>query len=115
MGMTKEVVGISTKYKAIKEIKVPKWAEWEKDTKLTHLDKVKELVEQLPKGYRFYAQLIHNKVIKDRFFAQKKARRTRESLQILEDWGMIKHDSKDRSYFLNRNGNKVKLYEVVYA
>ena len=40
MGMTKEVVGISTKYKAIKEIKVPKWAEWEKDTKLTHLDKV---------------------------------------------------------------------------
>ena len=44
MGMTKEVVGISTKYKAIKEIKVPKWAEWEKDTKLTHLYKVKELV-----------------------------------------------------------------------
>ena len=104
---------ISTKYKAIKKIKVPTWAEWERETAPTHLDKVKELVEQLPKGYRFYPQIIHNKLIKDRFFVNKKARRTREALQILEDWGMIKHDKEDRSYFLNRNGNKVKLYEVV--
>tara|TARA_R100001244_G_scaffold39197_1_gene35338 strand:+ start:702 stop:1037 length:336 start_codon:yes stop_codon:yes gene_type:complete len=104
---------ISSKYKAIKKIKVPTWAEWESETAPTHLDKVKELVEQLPKGYRFYPQLIHNKLIKDRFFVNKKARRTREALQILEDWGMIKHDKKDRAYFVNRNGNKVKLYEVV--
>jgi len=104
---------ISTKYKAIKKFKVPKWAEWEEQTSPTHLDKVKELVELLPKGYRFYPQLIHNKVIKDRFFAHTKARRTRESLQILEDWGLIKHDKNNRDFFVNRNGNKVKLYEVV--
>ena len=104
---------ISSKYKAIKKIKVPTWAEWERETAPTNLDKVRELVEQLPKGYRFYPQIIHNKLIKDRFFVNKKARRTREALQILEDWGMIKHDKKDRAYFVNRNGNKVKLYQRV--
>ena len=104
---------ISTKYKAIKKIKVPTWAKWEEQTQPTILDKVHGLVKLLPKGYRFYPQIIHNEVIKDRFFGHTKARRTRESLQILEQWGVLKHDKKDREFFVCRNGNKVKLYEVV--
>ena len=104
---------ISTKYKAIKKIKVPTWAEWERETSPTHLDKVKELVEQLPKGYRFYPQLIHNKVIKDRFFAHTKARRTREALQQMIELEIISHESTNRDNFISIDGNKVKLYEVM--
>ena len=104
---------ISTKYKANKKIKVPTWAEWEKETQPTILDKVREMVHQLPKGYRFYPRIIHMKLIKDRFFINTKERRTREALLQLWEWGEVKHDKDDREYFVNRNGNKVKLYEVV--
>ena len=104
---------ISTKYKAIRKIKVPKWAEWEKQTQPTILDKVHELVKQLPKKYRFYPKIIHRELIKDHFFSHTKERRTREALKILEDWGVLKHDKENREFFVNLNGNKVKLYEVV--
>ena len=53
------------------------------------------------------------KLIKDRFFINTKERRTREALLQLWEWGEVKHDKDDREYFVNRNGNKVKLYEVV--
>ena len=95
------------------KMEIPKWATWEKETYPTILDKVHELVKQLPKGCRFYPHLIHKELIKNRHFGHTKERRTREALLDLQDWGVIKHDKKDRTFFVNRNGNKVKLYEVV--
>ena len=104
---------ISTKYKAIKKIKVPKWAEWETHTKTTVKDAVQTLIEELPKGYKFYAKLIHEKLITVKGFEMTRIRRTREALQQMIENEIISHESTNRDNFISIDGNKVKLYEVM--
>ena len=93
------------------KMEIPEWAVW--DLKPTILEKVQQLVEKLPKDYKFYSELIHQQVIKDKRFSDMKFRRTHEALQDLHKQGILKHDKKDRSYFASVSGNKVKLYRVV--
>ena len=107
------MVMISTKYKAIKKIKVPKWAEWETHTKTTVKDAVQTLIEELPKGYKFYAKLIHEKLITVKGFEMTRIRRTREALQQMIELEIISHESTNRDNFISIDGNKVKLYEVM--
>ena len=104
---------ISTKYKAIKKIKVHKWAEWETHTKTTVKDAVQTLIEELPKGYKFYAKLIHEKLITVKGFEMTRIRRTREALQQMIELEIISHESTNRDNFISIDGNKVKLYEVM--
>ena len=92
-------------------MEIPDWAEW--DLKPTILEKVQQLVEELPKGHMFYSEIIHKQVIKDKNFSDMKFRRTHEALQDLHKQGILKHNKKDRHYFASVGGNKVKLYKVV--
>ena len=93
------------------KMEVPNWAVW--DLKPTIPEKVQQIVEQLPKGHKFYSEIIHQQVIKDKRFAYMKIRRTHEALQDLHKQGILKHDKKDRDFFASVGGNKVKLYQVV--
>ena len=93
------------------KIEIPKWAEWKK--KPTILDKIHSLVDELPKGFMFYPELIHNQVINDSQFTNTKFRRTHEALYVLQGEGILKHDKDDRNFFASINGNKVKLYKVI--
>ena len=93
------------------KMEIPDWAVW--DLKPTILEKVQQLVEKLPKDYKFYSEIIHQQVIKDKRFVYMKIRRTHEALQDLHKQGILKHDKKDRDFFASVGGNKVKLYEVV--
>jgi len=93
------------------KMEIPDWAEW--DLKPTILEKVQQLVEELPKGHMFYSEIIHKQVIKDKNFSDMKFRRTHEALQDLHKQGILKHNKKDRHYFASVGGNKVKLYKVV--
>ena len=45
------------------KMEIPKWAIWQTHTKVTVKDAVQTLIEELPKGYKFYANLIHEKLI----------------------------------------------------
>ena len=49
------------------KMEIPDWAEW--DLKPTILEKVQQLVEELPKGHMFYSEIIHKQVIKDKNFS----------------------------------------------
>jgi len=93
------------------KVEIPAWAEWNK--KPTIEEKVHSLVDELPKGYMFYPELIHQKVIKDKKFEKMLMRRTHEALQRLQEKGYLFHDRKNRNYFASIGGNKVKLYKVV--
>ena len=93
------------------KMEVPEWAEW--SFKPTIEEKVHSVVEQLPKGFMFYSELIHKKVIKDKKFEKLSFRRIHEALKILHESGFLFHDKKDRKYFASIGGNKVKLYKVV--
>ena len=93
------------------KLEIPEWANWE--VKPVIESKVLSLVEQLPKDFKFYPALIHNKVIKDKNFSHLLMRRTHEALQRLQEKGILFHNNKDRKYFASVGGNKVKLYKVV--
>ena len=94
------------------KMEIPKWAEWKK-TKPTHVERCQQLIEELPKGYRFYSQLVHDKLKTEKGFKDTSMRRTHEALKTLEERGILFHDSKKRDFFVSVSGNKVKLYEVV--
>jgi len=93
------------------KMEVPEWAEW--NLKPIILDKVLTLIEQLPKGFMFYPEVIHTQLIKDKDFTHTKMRRTHEALRDLQKKGILIHDKKDRHFFASVGGNKVKLYRVV--
>ena len=95
------------------KMEIPKWAIWQTHTKVTVKDAVQSLIEELPKGYKIYASLIHEKLITVNGFEMKRIRRTREALQQLIEAEIISHDSTNRENFISINGNKVKLYEVM--
>ena len=94
------------------KMEIPKWAIWQTHTKVTVKDAVQTLIEELPKGYKFYANLIHEKLITVKGFEKVRIRRTREALQQMIELEIISHDSTNRENFISINGNKVKLYEV---
>ena len=93
------------------KMEIPEWAEW--NEKPTIESKVLSLVEELPKGFKFYPELIQRQVIKDKKFSTMLMRRTHEALQRLQEKDILSHDKKDRHYFASIGGNKVKLYKVV--
>ena len=93
------------------KIEIPKWAEWK--VKPTILERVQQLVEELPKDYKFYPEIIHNKLTTDKRFQSTSFRRTHESLRILQERNILYHDSTKREYFVSVGGNKVKLYRIV--
>ncbi len=95
------------------KMEIPKWAIWQTHTKVTVKDAVQSLIEELPKGYKIYASLIHEKLITVNGFEMTRIRRTREALQQLIEAEIISHDSTNRENFISINGNKVKLYEVM--
>ena len=95
------------------KMEIPKWAIWQTHTKFTVKDAVQSLIEELPKGYKIYASLIHEKLITVNGFEMTRIRRTREALQQLIEAEIISHDSTNRENFISINGNKVKLYEVM--
>jgi len=94
------------------QMEIPKWAIWQTHTKVTVKDAVQTLIEELPKGYKIYASLIHEKLITVKGFEMTRIRRTREALQQMIEAEIITHDSTNRENFISINGNKVKLYEV---
>ena len=94
------------------KMEIPKWAIWQPHTKVTVKDAVQTLIEELPKGYKFYASLIHEKLITVNGFEMTRIRRTREALQQMIEVEIITHNSTNRENFISINGNKVKLYEV---
>ena len=95
------------------KMEIPKWAIWQTHTKVTVKDAVQSLIEELPKGYKIYASLIHEKLITVNGFEMTRIRRTREALQQLIEAEIISHESTNRENFISINGNKVKLYEVM--
>ncbi len=82
---------------------IPSWAKF--DSKKTIKDKTIELVEKLPPRYKFYCELVHKELIKDKDFADTNIRRTREALQYLYEKGMLGHED-----YTIINARKVKLY-----
>ena len=95
------------------KMEIPKWAIWQTHTKVTVKDAVQSLIEELPKGYKFYAKLIHEKLITVKGFEMTRIRRTREALQQMIELEIISHESTNRDNFISIDGNKVKLYEVM--
>ena len=95
------------------KMEIPKWAIWQTHTKVTVKDAVQSLIEELPKGYKIYASLIHEKLITVNGFEMTRIRRTREALQQMIELEIISHGSTNRENFISIDGNKVKLYEVV--
>ena len=101
------------------DLKIPRWAEWEKkgEIKQTIKDKVKFLVSELPSGFMFPTTVIQDKMKKDKQFKTLDIRRTSEALLNLQRDGILYsdpnwHDS-DSEYHAFNGQNKVKLYKVV--
>ena len=102
-----------------REMKIPAWADWEKNTPIRHTIKssVKVLVDELPSGFLFPVTVIQEKLMKEKEFKDLDVRRTSEALLNLEKDGVLYSDKdwhkSDSDYHAFNGRNKVKLYRKV--
>jgi len=102
-----------------KDMKLPSWADWEKNTPIKHTIKssVKKLIEELPSGFKFPVNIIQDKMTMSKEFKGLDVRRTSEALLTLEKEGVLYSDKNwhesDSEYHAFNGRNKVKLYKKV--